>query len=70
MKLWAIETRNPRGRPWINAHTVRATRRDAWQAYLDLGGDDPERKWWDEVHRMTIAGEAVAVKVNLTKAES
>jgi hypothetical protein len=64
MTYWAIEFKPRSGRPWINHHTLRELKREAWQAAIDL---DSSAAWWDELHKKRDAGEAVAVKVRIVK---
>lgn len=62
--LWAIEFVTGNGRPWINYHTIRDLKRDAWQAAIDLDTSDA---WWTELHRKRDAGQARAVRVRIVK---
>lgn len=66
-KLWAIEFQATNGHWWINHLTVRSTKREAFQAALDM---TPGAAWWDEFHRQRDAGKVRAVRVRVVREAS
>lgn len=67
MTYWAIEFQvKPNSkRGGVHIWTIRHTRREAWQAVIDINAGDTD--WWEEVHRRRSDGSMLAVKVNITK---